>query len=120
MTEDAGPVTVSSADTGAVLVMRLSGGLDAAATAPAGAALLRASGRPAPDLVVLDLTNLLFFSAAAVYALDQFAAACALRGIRTRLVADIDGFVHCVIRLAELDRRIPVFASVELAVAARS
>ena len=119
MQEDTDPVTASPAGTGAVLVVRLSGELDAAASAPAGAALLRAAGRPAPDLVVLDLTDLLFFSAAAVHALDQLAAACAVRGIRTRLVADADGLVHRVIRLAELDRRIPVFASVELAVAAR-
>lgn len=50
-----------------------------------------------------------------VCALDEFARACAERGIRTRLVADRGGIAHRVIQLAELDRRVPVFTSVEQA-----
>jgi anti-anti-sigma factor len=118
MQEDPDPAI--STDTGAALIMRLSGELDAATTAPTGAALLRAAALPAPDLVVVDLTEVVFFPAAAVHALEKFAAACAERGIMTRLVVDTGSIVDRVVQLADLDLRIPVFASVEQAVGAGS
>ena len=51
-----------------------------------------------------------------MHALDEFARACAERGIRTRLVAGRGGIAHRIIELAELDRRVPVFTGVEQAV----
>lgn len=115
MQEETNPATVSPTAANAVLIMHLTGELDTATTAPAGAALLRAAGLPAPDVVVLDLTAVEHFSAAAVRALDEFACACAERGIRTRLVTDRGSIAHRVIQLAELDRRVPVFTSVDQA-----
>jgi anti-anti-sigma factor len=66
---------------------------------------------PPPHLVVLDLTDVSFFGAAAVHAIRQFAAATAGRGVRTHLVADPDGIVARVVTLAGLDDVLPTFTT---------
>jgi anti-anti-sigma factor len=120
MRDDTDPTMATSTAGCAALVIHLDGDLDLAATAPIGADLLRAADLPAPELVVLDLTAVRFCAAAAVHAIDAFAAACAERGIRTHVVAENASVARRIIQVAGLDRRIPVFATVEQALPALS
>jgi anti-anti-sigma factor len=103
-------VGVTPHELGGAMVLGLSGELDFGNADWAGHVLRRSVAGPLPSLlVVLDLTEVGFLSAAGVHILYLFAAECAERGLRTRVVVEPDGIVERVARLAELDRRIPVF-----------
>jgi anti-anti-sigma factor len=105
----------------AALVLRLRGDLDRPAAAQAGTDLRVATAAlPPPGLVVVDLTAVQFFSAAAVHALEGFAADCADRGIGVRLVTEAGSIVHRILELIEFSPHVPVFTSLDQAVAARS
>ena len=105
----------------AALVLRLRGDLDRPAAAQAGTDLRVATAAlPPPALVVVDLTAVQFFSAAAVHALEGFAADCAGRGIRTRLVTEAGSIVHRILEFIEFSPHVPVFTSLDQAVTARS
>jgi len=105
----------------AALVLRLRGDLDRPAAAQAGTDLRVATAAlPPPALVVVDLTAVQFFSAAAVHALEGFAADCAGRGIRTRLVTEAGSIVHRILEFIEFSPHVPVFTSLDQAVTGRS
>ena len=116
--DDTDPAALTSSPVSAALIIHLDGDLDLAATAPISASLLRGADLPAPEVVVLDLTAVRVFSATAVHAIDEFAAACAERGIRTRVVADVGGVARRVIERSKLDLRVPVFGTLEQALPA--
>jgi anti-anti-sigma factor len=103
--------------TGTALIARLAGEIDRSSVDAASAQLMQAAvGLPPPDLVVLDLTAVSFFSAAGVHAVDAFATACAERGVRTHLVLDLDSAVYSVLSLTGLAGRLPAFTTLDQAV----
>jgi anti-anti-sigma factor len=99
------------------LIAYLSGEIDLSNADAARVGLLEAAAvLPPPELAVLDLTAVSFFSAAAIHAVHDFATACAVRGIRTHLVVASDGIVCRVVSLAGLDKYVPTFSTLEQAV----
>jgi len=110
------PFTLTVERTDAALIAHAAGEIDLAAAAETSAELLAATARlPPPHLVVLDLTAVSFFNAAAAHAVRDFAAICADRGISTRLVADAESIAARVIALACLDATLPTYRTVEQA-----
>lgn len=108
--EDRIQVTVQAA-TGAV-VLGVRGEIDLGNAAKTGDVLRSAAAdTPPPWLVVLDLTELAFLSAAGVRALYGFAAENGERGVRTRLVVAPDSVVGSVARLAELHAHVPMYTT---------
>ncbi|WP_169739968.1 STAS domain-containing protein [Actinospica robiniae] len=86
------------------------GDVDLSTAASANDALLQAAiAMPPPDLIVLDLTAVTFLGVSAVHAVQDFATACARRGIRVRMVVEPDGIVGRIVNLSGLDASIPTF-----------
>lgn len=103
----------------AAMIVLVHAEIDLATTAPILAALLRTVALlPPPDVLILDLTTVGFFSAAAVHMIDEFTVHCAGRGIQPRLIVAPGGVVQRVVRLAGLDARVPVFTALHLALPA--
>lgn len=99
--------------TQAALIAHLSGEIDQSSVDAARAELLLAANAlPPPYLAVLDLTDVTFFSAAAVHAVEEFVTASAERGLRTQLIVSPGGVVYRVLSLLGLEERLPlVFSS---------
>ncbi|GGM92972.1 hypothetical protein GCM10011609_33050 [Lentzea pudingi] len=116
----AASVTVSAAEHSDVLVVRLSGDLDAESAVAAQAALVEMTdGLIPPARVVLDLTAVDLLSAAGVRVLQGLVGTFAERNVGVRLAADPDSLVHSMVRLALQDHGIGVHTSVSDALRAR-
>ncbi|HEY3868512.1 MAG TPA: STAS domain-containing protein [Actinocrinis sp.] len=116
MTGAFGPFALTVAMTGRALIVHACGGVDMAGVGTASAELLDAAATlPPPDLIVLNLVGVSFFSAAAAHTVRSFAASCAERGIRTHLVVDPGSITAQVVSLAGLDESLPTFSSVDQA-----
>lgn len=113
------PVTLATTATDYALVVRLGGEVDLLTAGPMEVALRDATAElPPPDLVVLDLTAITFFSVAGAHTVDSFAATCAERGVRTHLIVDSSSTVYRLIQMTELCRRTPMFTTLEQALPA--
>jgi anti-anti-sigma factor len=108
---------VSGATTGNAVTLTITGAIDAHTRRAAGTGLREAVATlPPPGVVVIDVTSVGFFAAAGVHLVTDIAALCTHRGLRVRLAATPDTLVEHAIRIAGLDRHIPVFPTVADAV----
>jgi len=107
-------VTVSTVARSDVLVVQLSGALDAASAAVAEVSLQDVTDPLSPPArVVLDLTDVSLLSAAGTRVLQRIIGVCAERDVGACFVTDSRGAVHSVVTLTLQDQRIRLFGSLE-------
>ncbi|HEY7593428.1 MAG TPA: ANTAR domain-containing protein [Actinophytocola sp.] len=114
-----GTLDLTAEPVGSALVLSLSGVLDHA-TAAASRADFRdeALAMPAPGLLVFDLRDLDLATAAGARALDDLASLLRSRGIACRSVVEPDSPPAKTLRSVGLDAYLPMFDTVEDALAA--
>lgn len=114
-------VGVTLYETDEAMVVGLGGEIDFGNADWAGHVLRRTTADVMPPrMVVLDLSDVGFLSAAGVRMLYGYAASCADRGVRSCVVIEPEGIIERVARLAELDRHVPLYAAVSAALDTRS
>lgn len=108
------PVEVVEIPTTGALVLRVSGEIDLSTMTATGRMLAAAGATlPPPGVIVVDLSQVAYLSAAGVRALVAFALSIAERGVSTRLVAARHTVVHRLLRIADLGKHLPVFDTVD-------
>jgi len=113
-------VTVTR-NTGGVLVLALDGEIDADTRPAVSAALHDAvTGSPESDVVVVDLSAVVFFAAAGLHLVVDLAEECRRRGLPVRLVVTSGSTVARVVGIAGLAEFIPTFGTVAQALRARA
>jgi anti-anti-sigma factor len=109
-------VEITSTLTDSSLMLHLRGPLDLRTAHQARPLLVQAvDALPPPALLVLDLRDLSHLAAIGVGILTGLADRCAQKGVTTHLVADPDSTIYRVLQIAEHTHRIPIFATLELA-----
>ena len=110
-------IGVALVATSGALILRLSGEFDLATTTGMAYTRLRSAVAelPPPSLVVVDLTEVDFFSAAGVRLLRQFVDMCTAQGLSVRIVATPDHAIRRVIAITGLDEQVPTFDELDLA-----
>jgi anti-anti-sigma factor len=107
--------------TAAAVIIRLTGEVDVSTSDDAASRLaLAVAALPPPELVILDLTEVGYMSAAGLRAVHGFAVSCAEHAVRTRLTITPGGIVHRIVSLLPLDPRLSTFDTVAQALAAGS
>lgn len=105
--------------TSKTLVLAIGGEIDAVTSRAAGTKLHYAvAGLPPPDVVVVDLSAVTFFSAAGVRMLAKVHRSCVEHHVTLRIVAADHTIVQRVLLIAGLDRDAAVFATLAAALAA--
>jgi anti-sigma B factor antagonist len=101
------------------VIVRLTGEVDVTTSDDAESRLaLAVAALPPPELVILDLTQVGYLSAAGLRAVHGFAVSCAEHAVRTRLAITPGGIVCRIVTLLPLDPRLSTFATVAQALAA--
>jgi len=99
--------------TAKAVVIRLAGEIDQSNVGAIANRLDEATAAvPPPDLVILDLSEVSFLSAAGTREVRRFAARNARRGVRTRLVIEPVGIVHRILALLPPDSGLSTFDTV--------
>jgi anti-anti-sigma factor len=107
-------VTVNAVARSDVLVVQLSGALDAASAAVAEVSLQDVTDPlPPPARIVLDLTDVSLLSAAGTRLLQRIIGVCVDRDVAACLVTDSRSAVHSVVTLTLQDQRIRLFDSLD-------
>jgi anti-sigma B factor antagonist len=105
--------------TATAVIIRLTGEVDVTTSNDAESRLaLAVAALPPPELVILDLTEVGYLSAAGLRAVHGFAVSCTEHAVRTRLAITPGGIVYRIVTLLPLDPRLSTFATVAQALAA--
>lgn len=107
--------------TASAVIIRLTGEVDAITADSAAARMaLAVAALPPPELVIVDLTEVDYLSAAGLRAVHGLAVSCAERAVRTHLAITPGGIVHRIVTLLALDPRLSTFDTVAQALHAEA
>lgn len=107
-------VGVTQTTTSQALILRLTGEIDLATSGTAYDRLRSAVAElPPPPLVVVDLTDVGFFSVAGVRLLRTFIDVSARHGLIVRVVVPPDSTTHRVLTIVGLNGQVPIFDTLD-------
>lgn len=107
---------IASVDIEDALILCLAGEVDLSNADLCAQALVNATAGRTPPLVVLDLTATDYVSMAGVRVLGHFADTSRARGVPVCVLLDAASVLRQVIRVARIQKRLPMFDDLTLAI----